>query len=86
MSTIITHPRRWAGHIHSTVVDSVPPSFASLEGVGHQPVFVGLRFEDARIGDRKLQLLAEHFSGSLPNGRFHTNHTEWIGVGVHLNY
>jgi hypothetical protein len=46
----------------------------------------GLQFENARIGDRKLQLLAEYFSGPSPNGQFYTQNTEWIGVAVHLYY
>ena len=49
-------------------------------------VMAGLQFEDARIGDRKLQLLAEYFSGPSPNGQFYTDNTEWIGVGLHLYY
>jgi opacity protein-like surface antigen len=49
-------------------------------------VMAGLQFENARIGDRKLQVLAEYFSGPSPNGQFYTRNTEWIGVGVHLYY
>jgi hypothetical protein len=49
-------------------------------------VMAGLQFENARIGDRKLQILAEYFSGPSPNGQFYTHNTEWIGVGVHLYY
>jgi hypothetical protein len=49
-------------------------------------VMAGLQFEEARIGTRKLQLLAEYFSGPSPNGQFYTRNTEWIGVGVHLYY
>ena len=49
-------------------------------------VMVGLQFENARIGDRKLQVLAKYFSGTSPNGQFYTQHTEWFGLGVHLYY
>jgi hypothetical protein len=49
-------------------------------------VMVGLQFENARIGDRKLQVLAEYFSGPSPNGQFYTQNTEWFGLGVHLYY
>jgi opacity protein-like surface antigen len=49
-------------------------------------VMAGLQFENARIGDRRLQMLAEYFSGPSPNGQFYTQNTEWIGVGVHLYY
>ena len=33
-------------------------------------VMAGLQFENARIGDRKLQVLAEYFGGPSPNGQF----------------
>jgi opacity protein-like surface antigen len=49
-------------------------------------VMAGLQFEDARIGDRKLQILAEYFGGPSPNGQFYTQNTEWFGLGVHLYY
>jgi|CXWL01.1.fsa_nt_gi hypothetical protein len=49
-------------------------------------VMAGLQFENARIGDRKLQILAEYFSGPSPNGQFYTQNTEWLGLGVHLYY
>jgi len=49
-------------------------------------VIAGLQFENARIGDRRLQVLAEYFSGPSPNGQFYTQHTEWFGLGVHLYY
>jgi len=49
-------------------------------------VMAGLQFENARIGDRKLQVLGEYFSGPSPNGQFYTQNTEWFGVGVHLYY
>jgi Protein of unknown function (DUF1207) len=49
-------------------------------------VMAGLQFENARIGDRKLQVLAEYFSGPSPNGQFYNQNTEWFGLGVHLYY
>ncbi len=49
-------------------------------------VMAGLQFEDARIGDRKLQVLAEYFGGPSPNGQFYTQNTEWFGLGIHLYY
>ena len=49
-------------------------------------VMAGIQFENARIGDRKLQLLAEYFSGPSPNGQFYAQNTEWIGLGLHLYF
>jgi len=49
-------------------------------------VMAGLQFENARIGDRRLQVLAEYVGGPSPNGQFYTQNTEWIGVGIHLYY
>ena len=49
-------------------------------------VMAGLQFENARIGDRKLQVLAEYFNGPSPNGQFYTQNTTWFGLGVHLYY
>ncbi|NWF73863.1 MAG: DUF1207 domain-containing protein [Nitrospirae bacterium] len=49
-------------------------------------VMAGLQFENARIGDRKIQLLVEYFGGPSPNGQFYTQNTEWFGFGVHLYY
>src|SRR4026208_1428904 len=49
-------------------------------------VMTGLQFENARIGDRKPQVLAEYFYGPSPNGQFYTQKTEWFGLGVHLYY
>ena len=49
-------------------------------------VMAGLQFENARIGDRKLQVLAEYFGGPSPNGQFYAQNTEWFGLGVHLYY
>ncbi len=49
-------------------------------------LMAGLQFENARIGDRKVQVLAEYFKGPSPNGQFFTQSTDWIGLGVHLYY
>ena len=49
-------------------------------------LMAGLQFEDARIGDRSLQLLVEYFKGPSPNGQFFSQSTEWIGLGLHLYY
>jgi hypothetical protein len=49
-------------------------------------LMAGLQFENARIGDRKLQLLAEYLNGPSPNGQFFSENVEWIGVGLHLYY
>jgi hypothetical protein len=49
-------------------------------------IMAGLQFENARIGDRKVQLLAEYFKGPSPNGQFFSQNTDWIGLGLHLYY
>lgn len=49
-------------------------------------VMTGLQFENALIGDRKVQVLAEYFAGPSPNGQFYAQNIEWYGVGVHLYY
>ena len=46
----------------------------------------GLQFENARIGDRRVQLLVEYFKGPSPNGQFFSQSTDWIGLGLHLYY
>ena len=49
-------------------------------------VMAGFQFENARIGDRRLQVLAEYFGAPSPNGQFYTQNTEWFGLGIHLYY
>lgn len=49
-------------------------------------LMAGLQFEEARIGDRRLQLLMEYFKGPSPNGQFFSQSTDWIGLGLHLYY
>lgn len=51
-----------------------------------QSLMAGLRFENARIGNRSIQLLAEYFSGPSPNGQFYTQHAQWFGIGLHLYF
>ena len=52
----------------------------------NRSLMAGLQFENARIGDRKLQLLMEYYKGASPNGQFYSQRTEWIGIGLHLYY
>lgn len=52
----------------------------------NRSLMAGLQFENARIGDRKLQLLMEYYKGASPNGQFYSQRTEWVGVGLHLYY
>ncbi|CAE6727761.1 MAG: DUF1207 domain-containing protein [Nitrospira sp.] len=47
-------------------------------------IMAGLQFENARIGDRKLQVLGEYFSGPSPDGQLFSKRVEWVGLGVHL--
>ncbi|MGD9727673.1 MAG: DUF1207 domain-containing protein [Nitrospiraceae bacterium] len=47
-------------------------------------LMAGFRFENARIGDRQIQILAEYFAGPSPDGQFYTQKVEWIGAGVHF--
>jgi len=47
----------------------------------------GLQFENLRILDRKLQLLAEYYDGYSPNGQFYlTTRIQTIGIGLHLYF
>ncbi len=49
-----------------------------------QSIRAGFQFENATIGDRKLQVLAEYYSGPSPNGQLYTQNVEWVGMGIHL--
>lgn len=51
-----------------------------------QSLMAGLRFENARIGNRQLQLLAEYFAGPSPDGQFYTRHAQWFGIGLHFYF
>jgi hypothetical protein len=47
---------------------------------------VGLQFENSRLGQRRLQLLAEYHKGRNPNGQFFARRIEYFGVGFHFYY
>lgn len=49
-------------------------------------LMAGFQFENARIGDRQIQILAEYFAGPSPDGQFYTTRVEWVGVGVHFYF
>jgi opacity protein-like surface antigen len=51
-----------------------------------QSIMAGVQFENARIGDRRVQLLAEYYSGPSPDGQFYTQRASWYGLGVHLYF
>jgi len=45
-----------------------------------------VQFENARIGARQIQLLAEYYAGRSPDGQFYTQPVSWYGIGVHLYF
>ncbi len=49
-------------------------------------MMAGLLFENASIGNRKLQLLAEYFAGPAPDGQFYAHHAQWFGAGLHFYF
>jgi hypothetical protein len=49
-------------------------------------IMAGVQFENARIGDRQIQLLAEYYSGPSPDGQFYVQRASWYGIGVHLYF
>jgi hypothetical protein len=51
-----------------------------------QSIMAGVQFENARIGDRQVQLLAEYYGGPSPDGQFYTQRSSWYGIGVHLYF
>jgi hypothetical protein len=51
-----------------------------------QSIMAGVQFENARIGDRQIQLLAEYYTGPSPDGQFYLQRSTWYGVGVHLYF
>ena len=75
----------WDGKVRPVAYTDFQANGRSNWRVGSS-VMAGLQFESARIGDRKVQVLAEYFSGPSPNGQFFLQNTEWFGVGVHLYY
>lgn len=46
----------------------------------------GLEFESWQVRGRKIQLLAEYFTGHSPNGQFFKRQIETIGLGLHLQF
>jgi hypothetical protein len=46
----------------------------------------GVQFENARIGDRQIQLLGEYYDGPSPDGQFYGQRVGWYGIGVHLYF
>jgi hypothetical protein len=46
----------------------------------------GVQFENARIGDRQIQLLGEYYEGPSPDGQFYGQRVGWYGIGVHLYF
>lgn len=46
----------------------------------------GVQFENARIGDRQIQLLGEYYEGPSPDGQFYGQPVGWYGIGVHLYF
>jgi hypothetical protein len=86
VGTELTSPwTLWGGKVRPVAYADFQANARSNWRVGSS-VMAGLQFEDARIGERKLQVLAEYFSGPSPNGQFYVQNTEWVGVGVHLYY
>ena len=53
--------------------------------VGHS-IMAGVQFENARIGDRQIQLLGEYYSGPSPDGQFYLQRAAWYGIGIHLYF
>jgi hypothetical protein len=52
----------------------------------NRSILAGVQFENARIGDRQIQLLAEYYAGRSPDGQFYTQPVSWYGIGVHLYF
>ncbi len=49
-------------------------------------IMAGFQFENALIGDRQIQILAEYFAGPSPDGQFYRQKVEWVGIGVHFYF
>lgn len=69
-----------------------PVAYADFQGnertnwaIGRS-VLAGVQFENARIGDRQIQLLAEYYVGPSPDGQFYVQRSSWYGIGVHLYF
>ncbi len=52
----------------------------------NRSIMAGVQFENARIGDRQIQLLAEYYAGRSPDGQFYHQPVSWYGIGVHLYF
>jgi hypothetical protein len=52
----------------------------------NRSILAGVQFENARIGDRQIQLLFEYFAGRSPDGQFYMQPVSWYGIGVHLYF
>ena len=75
----------WDGKVRPVAYSDFQAKEGSNWRVGSS-VMAGLQFENARIGDRKAQVLAEYYAGPSPNGQFLFENTEWFGIGLHLYY
>ena len=75
----------WDGKVRPVAYTDFQANARSNWRVGNS-VMAGLQFENARIGDRKIQVLVKYFGGPSFNGQFYTQNTERFGVGVHLYY
>ncbi len=73
----------WGGKVRPVAYADFQTHARTNWSVG-QSVMAGLQFENARIGDRKLQVLGEYYSGPSPDGQLFTQRVEWIGMGIHL--
>jgi opacity protein-like surface antigen len=52
----------------------------------NRSILAGIQFENARIGDRQIQVLLEYYAGPSPDGQFYTQRVSWYGIGVHLYF
>ena len=52
----------------------------------NRSILAGVQFENARIGDRQIQLLLEYYAGRSPDGQFYMQPVSWYGIGVHLYF
>jgi Protein of unknown function (DUF1207) len=51
-----------------------------------ESIMAGVRFENALIGDRQVQVLAEYYNGPSPDGQFFLQRVTWYGIGLHLYF
>jgi hypothetical protein len=49
-------------------------------------VRAGFQFEHVRVLDRRVQLLAEYYTGRSPNGQFFLQRVETVGLGLHVYF